>query len=191
MWLVHLTDRGLRVELDAQRIEQLQRVLPDDFVRSEMPKLLGENDVRFKTACSMRHISQTTGRSNRSTNKLGIARGEFEVRCGSDVVSTNDRMLGHVAGYLVRHDLVTALVVRSGIVGFQKNVVVPVNRIATVVPPMVLLDLDRHEFRQLSTTTVLPEARAKDRAQERVVHAAAHLMHEARDRVYAARSRWI
>ncbi|NNF64144.1 MAG: hypothetical protein HKN07_07770 [Acidimicrobiia bacterium] len=185
LWLTNETDDGIRIELDNQHVKQLQRSLSDDFVRSPTPPEVMEHDVRFRTVLYHPYFVDPEHESRWADSCQGVPIKEFDVKCGSDVVSSNDRLLGSIVGFLVAEDNVHALAVRSGLVGFTHDVVVPLEAISEIVADMVLLDLDRHEFRKLRTTSVVSPGRKGLSLRYLARNTTARAWYTTRDRVRA------
>lgn len=186
-WLTSETDDGIKVELDVRHVKLLQRRLPGDFVRAAPPDRAEgdrfDDDLRFKTVLYHPYFEDPSCDPGAMT---GVAMAELDLRCGSDVVSSNDRLLGRIVGFLIDDGLMRALIVRSGLAGFTHDVAVPIGLIADVVADMVLLDIDRHEFRALPTTTAVPKGHARRNLVEVAEHAAGRIWWTTRDRVRAA-----
>lgn len=182
-WLTSETDEGIRIELDTRHVKLLQRRLPGDYVRSTPRVQPDDDDLRFKTVLCHPYFEDPACDAGAMT---GVAMSELDLRCGCDVVSSNDRFLGRILGFLVDDGLVRALIVRSGLAGFTHDVAVPIGLIADVVADMVLLDIDRHEFRALPTTAVVPKGQARRNLVEVAENAAVRIWWTTRDRVRAA-----
>lgn len=180
LWLVNPSDSGLRVELDVRHLRQLQRVTRADFARLPRSTIKGGVQVRFRTVLSQPYFEDPRP-SNEVSSSLGIRREECSLRRGDDVVSSNDRLLGQIVALLVRDDRVHAMVVRSGLAGFHNNVIVPVDSIAEVMTDLVMLDIDRHEFRQLPTSSVVAVAKPSRSRRERLQHMIASSWFAVRD----------
>jgi len=178
LWLV-TEDRGnIHVELDSAHVRQLQRALPGDFIRSNAPDIDTEHTVRFKTA--LRHPYFELPAPDGGPSE-GVAKAEWEIRSDSDVVSCNDRHLGRIVGFLVDDDQVWGIIVRSGLAGFQHDVIVGVDSIAEVLDHMVLLDLDRHQFRRLPRNRLVPRAEQVNARLDVVSQTGARLWYRLRD----------
>lgn len=185
LWLTNETADGIQVELDLRHVKQLQRSLADDYVRSSPPAHSTGHDLRFKSVLYHPYFEDSTCDLGDTVGTPIVA---FDVTCGSDVISTNDRLLGRIVGFLVRDGSVIGLIVRSGLTGFTHDVVVSIDSIAEIVADMVLLDIDRHEFRGLPTTTVVTVERRSRSLIDIAKNAAVRAWYSSRDRVQAARS---
>lgn len=166
-WLVRAVGDEIRVELDARHVRQLQRVLPTDFVRMPRGAIETNATIRFRTVLNQPFFhdprSEPAGASD-----LGFTRSECPLRCDDDVVSCNDRLLGQIRAFLVREGRVRAMVVGSGLMGFQHQVIVPTEAIAEYLPGMVVLDMDRHSFRKLEVTSMVPPVVRNRSVRERL-----------------------
>ncbi len=156
MWLTNETDDGIRVELDERHVKELQRHLAEDFLRSTVRPNQTEHEVRFKSVLCHPYFADPLHEPTAAVEHRRIPIEDFDIAFGSEVVSTNDRTLGRVVGSLVADDNVYAIVVRSGLARFAHDVVVPVDAVSEVIMSMVLLDIDRHQFKELGTTSVVP-----------------------------------
>jgi len=185
LWLTNETDAGIRVELDSRHIKQLQRSLADEYVRASPPEHDSGHDLRFKSVLYHPYFEDV---SCDLAGTVSVPIDVFDVRCGSDVISTNDRLLGKIVGFLVQEGRVVALIVRSGLVGFTHDVVVSIDSIAETIADMVLLDIDRHEFRRLPTTTVVAARHRSRNPIDFAKNAAVRTWYSTRDRVHAART---
>jgi hypothetical protein len=160
---------------------------PDgELVRVTAPSMEAADDVRFPSVLRGPLAADPNVRPCEMLSAQRAHMDEFELRHGSDVISVNDRDLGHVVGFLTADDLVHALIVRSGLLGFTHDVIVPLDAIVEVVGDMILLDIDRHQFRSLESTSDFADHHAVDRLHDLVRHAAARTWYAARDHVYAA-----
>ena len=161
LWLVNPSSSGLRIELDARHLKQLQRVLRTDFLRLPKADVEGTVEVRFRTVLNHPFFQDPRPAGEVAASE-GIARDDCSLHRGDDVVSSNDRLLGQIVALLVSGERITAMIVRSGLVGFQKNVIVPIGAIAEV-----MLDIDRHEFRRLPESSIVTVAKpSRDRKQQ-------------------------
>lgn len=169
LWLVNTSDTGLQVELDLRHLRQLQRVLRTDFVRRPKTAVHGAAEVRFRTILSPPYFVDPESPIDLRVRE-GIPIDDCSLRRGDDVVSSNDRLLGQIVAFLVRDEHIHAMVVRSGLVGFQNNVVVPIDTIAEILDGMVMLDIDRHQFRRLPKSSIeaveTPPAAGKKRFEQ-------------------------
>lgn len=184
LWLTNETADGIRVELDSRHVKQLQRSLADEYVRASPPDHPTGHDLRFKSVLYHPYFEDL---SCDLAETVGVPIDDFDVTCGSDVISTNDRLLGKIVGFLVHEGRVVAFIVRSGLVGFTHDAVVSIDSIAEIVADMVLLDIDRHEFRRLPTTTVVAATHRSRNPIDFAKNAAVRAWYSTRDRVHAAR----
>lgn len=187
LWLVNSTAAGLRLELDARHLKQLQRVLRDDFLRLPKTDVEGDVEIRFRTVLNHPYFQDPRPAAEVAMSE-GIAREDCSLRRGDDVVSSNDRLLGQIVALLVSGDRITAMVVRSGLVGFHNNVIVSIDSIAEVMSDMVMLDIDRHEFRQLPSSSIVTVAKPNRDGKQQLEHVVASSWFAVRDLVIDLRT---
>jgi uncharacterized protein YrrD len=183
LWLTTEVAGGIRVELDSPHALQLQQEFPGDFLRVETPKKATGHDLRFRSVLRRPFAVDADFNAEEDLSARRTHIDEVEIRCDSRVISTNDRDLGHVVGFLTSDDLVHAFVVRSGLLGFTHDVIVPLTAIAEVTGDMIVLDIDRHQFRTMRRTEVFAEHRSFDGVAEVARHSAARTWYSVRDRV--------
>lgn len=183
MWLTNETDDGIRVELDERHVKELQRHLAEDFLRSTVTPKQTEHEVRFKSVLCHPYFADPLHEPVATEDHRRIPMEDFDITFGSEVVSTNDRTLGRVVGSLVADDHVYAIVVRSGLARFAHDVVVPVDAVSEVIMSMVLLDIDRHQFKELPTTSVVPMDSTRHTMVSVAKTTAANAAQAARDKV--------
>jgi sporulation protein YlmC with PRC-barrel domain len=187
LWLVNSSKDGIRVELDARHLKQLQRVLRTDFLRLPKADIEGEMTVRFRTVLIHPYFEDPWS-AEELENSTGILRDDCPIHLGNDVVSNNDRFLGQIVALLVRDDRIHRMVVRSGLVGFHNNVIVPIDSIAEVMADMVILDIDRHQFRQLPSSSIVTVAKPTRDLKQQLEHLAASSWFAVRDFLVDLRS---
>jgi len=187
LWLVNSSKDGLRVELDAQHLKQLQRVLRTDFLRLPKADIESAMTVRFRTVLNHPYFEDPWS-AEELESSTGIPRDDCPIHLGNDVVSSNDRFLGQIVALLVRDDRIHRMVVRSGLVGFHNNVIVPIDSIAEVMADMVILDIDRHQFRQLPSSSIVTVAKPTRDLKQQLEHLAASSWFAVRDFLVDLRS---
>lgn len=187
LWLVTSSKDGLRVELDNRYVKQLQRVLRTDFLRLPKAEIDGPMIVRFRTVLNHPYFRDPRPEEELE-NSTGIARDDCPLHRGNDVISSNDRLLGQIVALLVHDDRIHGMVVRSGLVGFHNNVIVPTDSIAEVMADMVVLDIDRHQFRQLPVSSIVTVAKPSLGRKQQIDHLAASSWYAVRDFLVDLRS---
>ena len=187
LWLVNSSKEGLRVELDNRHLKQLQRVLRTDFVRLPKTDIDGQMTVRFRTVLNHPYFEDPRP-AQELANSTGIPRDDCPLHRGNDVISSNDRLLGQIVALLVRDDRIHGMVVRSGLVGFHNDVIVPIDSIAEVMSDMVMLDIDRHQFRQLPSSSIITVAKPDRDRKQQLEHLAASSWFAVRDFLVDLRS---
>jgi sporulation protein YlmC with PRC-barrel domain len=180
LWLVNASKDGLRVELDNRFVKQLQRVLRTDFLRLPKTEIEGAMTVRFRTVLNHPYFEDPRPEEELK-NSRGLARDDCPLHRGNDVISSNDRLLGQIVALLVHDDRIHGMVVRSGLVGFHNNVIVPTDSIAEVMADMVVLDIDRHQFRQLPVSSIVTVAKPTLDRKQHIDHLAASSWYTVRD----------
>lgn len=193
LWLLRTANSSLQVDLDARHLKQLQRVLRTDFVRvnkTELPHAEDRGSLagRFRTVLTHPYFEddRSIEELSRST---GLLREECHLHRGSDVISSNDRLLGSIVAFLVHEDRIHAMIVKSGLTGFHSSVVVPVDAIAEVLADMVMLSIDRHEFRKLPEWEIATETKAARNRKEQLDDLVASSWYTVRDVLFDLSSR--
>jgi sporulation protein YlmC with PRC-barrel domain len=84
-----------------------------------------------------------------------IPRGSAELRRSSDVVSSDDHLIGHVDGFVVDRDAgVTHLVLQRGHFWGERDVTIPVDDIADVATDRIRLRVSRDEVGRYPSTRI-------------------------------------
>ena len=148
----------LDVSVARNHVRALQRVSFSEFVRLGSPLDVGDEwDIGNQTVMAQPYwtggfigASQTWSDQAQVTFDR-IPKGECEIRRQSTVHDVDDHVVGRVEGLFVDADHVTAVVVRSGLPGFHRFVVVPLGAVATVGADRITLGIDRNAFDRLSS----------------------------------------
>ena len=180
LWLVNVSaTQGLCVELDLRHVQQLQRVLATDFIRLPKDTIETEATVRFRTILNQPFFEDPRPPAEFITTSA-VSRNDCPLHRGDVVFSTNDHVLGEIAAVLVHDDHVHAMVVRSSVDASRKYVIVPTDLIGELGAGTVILDIDRHEFRKLASTSIAAESTPARHGRQRLTQDAARRVRDVR-----------
>ena len=157
MSLVDVGSDQLTVRLDDQQLRSLQRVAGSDYVEIHEPIELGDEwDVGVEHMVALPYAIDESGAMAMGSLGLGmggmgmgadgtmagadhvtieydrIPRGDCEIRHESDVMSSDDHLVGLVAGMSIDGDHVEGVITQTGFIGFRHRVVVPIAAVAGV-----------------------------------------------------------
>jgi hypothetical protein len=152
--LVDGTQEALRVALDKDEIHQLQRVTYSEFVPlgSDVETTddwdVGTHDVAslpywsgdFEKALEFDRVDVTYDR---------IPKGECEIRRTSSVESADGHVVGRVEGLVAHGEDIAAVIVRSGLPGRRRLLLVPLAGIGEVTTDRVVLNLGLDDVHRL------------------------------------------
>lgn len=161
--LVTEADGALTVQLDTDRLRRLETVSYSDYVKLGEAIEVGETwDIGTEDVISMPYhdvefdMVWVDDRVGISYDR--IPKGECEIRRTSEVVSRDDKVIGHVHGLMADEDHLKAVIVRSGIAGFRHDVLVPLGSVGSVRSDRVELVLTEDQFGLLPRTEILGES---------------------------------
>lgn len=152
--LVDGTQDTLRVALDKEEMHQLQRVTYSEFVPlgSDVETTddwdVGTQDVAglpywsgdFERALEFDRVDVTYDR---------IPKGECEIRRTSSVESAEGHVVGRVEGLVADGGDIAAVIVRTGLPGRRRLVLVPLSGVGDVTTDRVVLNLALDQFKSL------------------------------------------
>lgn len=155
--LVSEESAGLTVQLDAEHLRRLERVADSDFMQlGETIEVgddwdIGTQDVVY---APFQDFELDIGWSDPRVGIFfdRIPKGDCEIRRSSQVIVTDDKIVGHVDGFVADNDHLTAIVVRVGMPGFRRNVFVPFASVAKVRSDRIELTINEHQFDLLPRT---------------------------------------
>lgn len=177
IWLIEAGDRHLSVKLDGDRIRQLQDVVHSEFLLVTDPLPTGDAwDIGHQKVVAMPYYEgdlrlESSGEYV-SLDYDRIPKGECEIRRESQVRTVDNKVVGRVEGFLVDEEHLTAVVVKTGIVGLRHNVLVPMGSVMTVQNDTVTLGLTGTEFRDLPAAVGLTGPRGASAGLSRLEHLA-------------------
>lgn len=160
--LVSEEPAGLTVQLDAEHLRRLERVAHSDFIRLGDAIQVGDDwdigtedviytpyqDFEFDNGWSDPRVGTFFDR---------IPKGDCEIRRSSQVIVSGDKTVGHVEGFLADDDHLTAIVVRVGLPGLRRTVMVPFSAVAKVRNDQIDLSIDENQFDLLPQTDAFGE----------------------------------
>jgi sporulation protein YlmC with PRC-barrel domain len=191
IWLVTVEDDIVHVSLSTAYIRQLQRVARSDFVGVGEKVTLGDEwDVGTEDVVAEPYWDaekRLAGLIDKDTKRVSydrIPKGECEIRRKSEVTTSDFNVVGTVEGFLADEGNLIAVVVKSGIPGRRRNVVVPMSSVERVMNDEILLSIDKRAFSSLPKTlafvTEEPGGHDADTFTERVSSRASQVSERAK-----------
>ena len=163
MSLIAIDGDVVTVDLDSDHLRQLQRVANRDFIKlGERPDVGDDWDIGTEDLVSMPFWDFENGIVMTPYDNLidvsydRIPKGDCEIRRQSDVLTSDDRIVGDVEGFLADEDHLVAVIVRSGRIGIRQSVIVPMSKVSEVRTDEIVLSMDKLEF------SALPKAEGLD-----------------------------
>lgn len=162
VWLVEERGGEITVQVDTAHLRRLERVAESDFVKLGEPIVVGPDwDIGTEDVSAV-PFNETDFEPGVYGDSVTISydripKGECEIRRTSEVVTSDEKMVGNVDGFLADDDQLTAIVVRVGLPGFRHDILVPFASVRRVRSDLVQLSITEDEFHKLPRTDVLGE----------------------------------
>lgn len=178
IWLVSVEGDDVHVDLTAKHIRQLQRVALREFVELGQPVAVGDGwDLGTEEVLALPYWDFPGLGTVPDSGLVDVAydrvpKGECEIRRRSEVVTSDERRIGHVEGLLADGEHLVAIVVRTGLPGLHHNVVVPISKVRDVANDRISLHLDKVEFERLPSGHGLEGPMGKSQVESFEHHAA-------------------
>lgn len=144
----------ITVAMDTEHLQRLDRVSHSAYVRLGEPIEVGDDwDLGTEDVMALPYWSSPDSLTylddHLAVQYDRIPKGECEIRRSSEVVSADERVVGHVAGFIADEDTLAAVVVESGLPGFRRRQVMPVSAIAEIDSDQIDLHIDKAAFDKL------------------------------------------
>ncbi len=163
IWLVSETDGVLTVALDSNHLRQLEQVAYSDYVKFGEAVEVGDRwDIGTEDVFSVPYYGGALDMGWHD-DRIGVTydripKGECEIRKTSAVIDTDGKTVGTVHGFMADDDHIKAVIVRSGLLGFRHDVLVPLGSVKAVRIDEVDLVLTEEQFGLLPHTEILSDS---------------------------------